>query len=249
MLQIFIILTILLGLETSSVELLNITDSDPSLFTQGFESWDDKNLLIGSGLYGKSDIGLLNIEDGTFESMDQLDNQYFGEGVTITPSGIWQLTWKSGQAFLRDSKTFEIIKTVSYETEGWGIAYDEQNDCLWMSDGTSSIYQRDAESFELLDQFELIDGQGHPVGKINELEWANGNIYANIWYTQTIAVIDPQEEKLIKTYDLSTIVDDLDLTQSQRDHMDVLNGIAHKEDNLFYLTGKNYPIIMEVRLN
>lgn len=239
----------LLGLNPSPAYLQEVFPSDASLFIQGLEKMDDYHLLVGTGLYGESKIGVLDLRNGSFKSHDQLDTKYFGEGITRTPYGIWQLTWKNGKAFLRDCQTFEVIDEKNYDSEGWGIAYDVKRDCLWMSDGTSRIYQRNAETFELMDSFEVYDGDGKPITKLNELECVDDNIYANIWYTNTIAVINVETENLIKAYDVTELIDDLDLSVEERQKMDVLNGIAHKEDNHFYITGKYFPNILEVTLN
>ena len=247
--QQFILLTMMFGLQSSPISLDKIHSSDPTLFTQGFEQINDRQLLIASGLYGQSQIGILNKQTGDFESLDTLDKSIFGEGVTQTPYGIWQLTWKNGQAFLRDSETFEVVQTVTYDTEGWGIAYDATEDCLWMSDGSDTLYQRDAQTFELLSQYHIKDGNGQSVKFLNELEYVDGRIYANIWYTQSVVAISKDTMRVEKVYDFTQILEDVKVSQAEREKMDVLNGIAHKEGRQFYITGKYYPVILEVTLN
>ncbi|SEP67814.1 Glutamine cyclotransferase [Ignavigranum ruoffiae] len=237
-----------LSIMNSPVKLVSILPSDQELFTQGFTVDKQGRILIGSGQYDQSQLGYLNPDTGTLESKVKLANEYFGEGITDTPYGIWQLTWKSGKAFLWDEQSFELTKEVAYDTEGWGLTYDAQADVLWMSDGSSTLYQRDAQNFDLLAKIQVhLDEE--PVELLNELEYANGLIYANVWYSNSIVAIDGNTGEVKKVYDLSPIIDQAKISPSQRQTMDVLNGIAHIKDNLFYLTGKYYPIIFEVELN
>ncbi|MGF3183099.1 glutaminyl-peptide cyclotransferase [Facklamia sp. P12945] len=218
-----------------------------NLFIQGFELDQEAQLLIGTGLYGESAWGYFNWEKGLLDRSIGLDNQYFGEGISLRDNELWQLTWKEGKVFKWDLKTKELVNTYEIKGEGWGLAYNEEKDLFYLSDGSSTIYTYNPDNFKLVDQVE-VNLEGEPLDQLNELEYANDAIYANIWYDNRIVKIDPQSGQILKTYDLTPMLDQLDLTAEQRETMDVLNGIAHIEADQFYLTGKNYPLIFKVEL-
>lgn len=227
-------------------ELVEVYPSDANAFTQGLELNDQEQLLLGTGLYGESTIGYLDLTTGQYNIVDQLSDNYFGEGITETKDAVWQLTWRNGIAFKRDKDTLEIIDEVNYEGEGWGLAYDGDTNTLWMSDGTSVIEQRDSETFEILDTIDVtLDGK--LVEEINELEYVNGYIYANVWYTNIIIVINPKTGVVENYYDVTALLSDY-LTAQQLKDIDTLNGIAHIADNRFYITGKLFPVVFEVEL-
>ncbi|MDO4778713.1 MAG: glutaminyl-peptide cyclotransferase [Tissierellia bacterium] len=232
----------------NGIKILNIYRSSNDAFVQGFEMIDEGKVLVGTGKYGESKIGIWDKEKQEISYKVNLDEKYFGEGITVTDKGIWQLTWKEKTAFLRDKKSFEILYSKRYETEGWGIAYDKDRDILLMSDGTNTVYLRDPITFELKDKFELFK-EGNPVSRINELEYFDGYLYANIWQTNKIVKINLQSKSIESIYDFTEVLNGLDLSPEQRSKMDVLNGIAHIEENKFYITGKLYPVIIEVELN
>lgn len=230
-----------------SIELVNTHPSDNSVFTQGIELEDDGDILVSSGLYNESSIGYLDLETGTYQAVEDLEDQYFAEGLTITPDWVWQLTWQEGVAFKRDPETLEVVDEVSYEGEGWGLAYDEDRQVLWMSDGSNRLYMRDPETFEVKGQWE-IEFEGQPLNLLNELEYANGMIYANVWYTNQVYAIDPITGEVLEVYDFTSLLEEADISQADRQTMDSLNGIAHIEDDRFYITGKLYPLVFEVSL-
>lgn len=226
--------------------LISIHPSESSAFTQGLELNQNNELLLATGLYGESKIGYLDLETGEYDVVDELAEEFFGEGLTVTSDVVWQLTWRNGVAFKRDKETLEIISTVNYDGEGWGLAYDEEKDIIWMSDGTSIIEQRDPDTFEILDSIEVSYNE-MLVEEINELEYANGYIYANVWYTDTIIAINPITGIVEYQYDFTEIIEDT-FTDQELKEIDTLNGIAHIEDNRFYVTGKLYPVVFEVEL-
>lgn len=231
-----------------TITLLNTYPSDSTAFTQGLERLADGQLLLSTGLYGKSKLGILTLKTGHYAIKNQLPSQFFGEGITQTPYGIWQLTWKEHTAFLYNPTSFQIIKTVPYVGEGWGLAYHPVKDIIYMSDGSSKIQIKDAKTFK---PKSTIDVHYHhtPISQLNELEFANGFIYANVWQTNFILKINPTTGDVVQIYDASSLLQHAMLTNEQRQNMDVLNGIAHIQDNRFYLTGKYYPVIFEVMLN
>lgn len=226
----------------SSVTLIDTYPIEEELFVQGLEIDDNGRVLLSTGLYGDSRIGYLDVEEGTFDEVDRLDSEYFGEGVTVTPSGVMQLTWKEETLFVRDVESLEVVDTVSYEGEGWGLAYDEHADGVWMSDGSNTIKLRDLDTFDVLDEIET------EYENINELEFVDGFLYANIWLSYDLIKIDVSQGEVVEVYDLEEIVYSIDMDEDKLAQMDTLNGIAHIEDDEFYLAGKNYPNLYRVRI-
>lgn len=226
--------------------LIAIHDSDENAFVQGFEVIKDDKLLMATGLYGKSFIGVFDLATQRYTIKDTLPAEFFGEGATVTPYGIWQLTWRENTAFLRSLQDLRPIHTKHYDTEGWGLAYDDANDHLYMSDGTSKLQIRNAQTFELISTLP-VRYHGKDIKFINELEFANGFIYANIWQTNFIIKIDPKNGNISQIYDVSNLLS-THLNQRVQQNIDVLNGIAHIKNDRFYITGKFYPVIFEVEL-
>lgn len=232
-------------------QLVDVHPSDSSLFVQGFEVYDE-HLIIGTGLYGESVIGILNLEDGGFDIKIELDDEMFGEGITVTDNALWQLTWKNKTAYQYDLYSFELIDTFQYEGEGWGLTYNGDDDVLYMSDGSNIIDIRDAEDFSLVDSFEVFGEFGEEFDEefafdmLNELEYVDGFIYANQWQTYNIFKIDAATGEVVAIYDLKPLIYSVELEDDEIENMDTLNGIAHIENGLFYITGKRYPYIYEV---
>ena len=225
------------------VEVIEEIDLDEALFIQGLEVYNGENLLMGLGKYEDSRIGLFNIEDRLFIKKNSEDEEieYFGEGVSIGPDkNIYQLTWRENTLLIRDYETFEIIGEKSYETEGWGLAYDndKDKDIFYMTDGSNTIYIRDSETFEIIDSFEV------EYEFLNELEYANGLLYRNVWFEDIILEIDLVKREVRHVYDLSGIAEN----ENTEDINNTLNGIAHIEDDVFYISGKNWNKIYKVDL-
>lgn len=235
-----------------AIRLLEVYPSDQQAFTQGLEVHPDlkeQQLLLGTGLYGQSSVGILDINTGEYRAVENLEDQYFGEGLTLTEDAIWQLTWKEEIAFKRDLDSFEVIDTATYKGQGWGLAYDQGRDILWMSDGSDQLTLRDPDTFDVLGTLD-VKFNGQAISHLNELEFANELIYANIWLSDQIVAINPADGNIENVYDLQALIEQVnqDFTTEQVAKMDVLNGIAHKENNIFYLTGKQYPYVLEVEL-
>lgn len=228
-----------------NLQYIDSYDLNELAFTQGLEIFKD-NLFISSGLYGESYLARIDLESGQIEDKIFLDEQYFAEGITFTPNYLWQITWREGKAFKRDPQTFEVLEEIVYPGEGWGIAYDEDLDCLWMTDGSHYIFQRDSETFALMDQYE-IHYQGRPISLLNELEYVDGYLLANIWYSPQIIAISLETFEIEAIFDVSPLIEEA-FSQDEIAKLDSLNGIAHKEDQTFYITGKYYPKIFEVEL-
>lgn len=230
--------------QAGQVQLIDSQLLEPGLFVQGLEFSPNGDLTLGTGLYGESRIGIL--EAGRFRVQDQLADHLFGEGISYSPQGLWQLTWKAGKLFQRDPVTFEVLAEYSYPGEGWGLAYDWDQDVFWMSDGSNILYQRHSEDFTLLDEV-AVSYQGEDQFFLNELEWVDGYIYANQWYQNYILQIDLESGDVVARYDLGPLIQD-QLNELELAQIDSLNGIAHIEGDRFVVTGKLYPYLFEVRL-
>lgn len=215
---------------------------DPSAFTEGLILVDGQ-LYEGTGLNGVSELRLVDLQTGEVLKSHLLGAEYFGEGVTVLGDSVYQLTWQTGTAFVYDRDTFEQTGTLSYDTQGWGLTTDGAS--LIMSDGTDEIFFRDPETFEVIRQISVRDGK-NVIANINELEYIDGVIWANIWKTNYIARIDPETGKVIDWLDLSALTQQM-LATGQR--IDVPNGIAaNPETGTIYVTGKWWPTLFEIQL-
>ncbi|MGX7144469.1 glutaminyl-peptide cyclotransferase [Facklamia languida] len=229
------------------VDLVKVIPIQDPFFIQGLELSQDGALYLGTGHYGESQVGTFDFQAGQFIPMQDLPDTYFGEGISIREDALWQLTWKEGVVLKRSLTDLGRVDQFEYSGEGWGLAYDPDRDLFWMSDGSSSLYQQDSEAFTRLDDLQ-VTWQGRPVTLLNELEYANQALYANIWYDHHIIKIDPETGQVQLIYDLDPILQDIPISPAQAQEMDALNGIAHIEADRFYLTGKNFPFLLEVHL-
>lgn len=222
-------------------QVLNTYPHNQSAFTEGL-IFEDGVLYEGTGLYEFSNLRKVELETGKVLQIRELPNQYFGEGIAIYKNKIIQLTWKSHLGFVYDKFNFELLQEFNYPTEGWGITYD--GNCLIMSDGTSTLHFLNPETFEEISRIEVYEND-IPVTKINELEYVQGEIFANIWLTDRIARINPLTGQVTGWIDLKGILSPEDYSEK----VDVLNGIAYdvKNDRLL-VTGKFWPKLFEIEL-
>lgn len=223
-------------------KIVNRLPHDPQAFTQGLV-YKDGCFYEGTGLYGHSSLRQVNPADGTVLDQVNLPYTFFGEGITIHQDRIIQLTWREHRAFVYDLASFSLLDTFTYTTEGWGITSDGKY--LIMSDGSSLLTYRDPDTFNSVLRLP-VRSNGQPVTHLNELEFINGKIFANVWLTDQIAIIDPTSGQVTAWLDLTGLLD-------PKDHpgqtVDVLNGIAYdeQEDRLF-VTGKLWPYIFEIEI-
>ena len=217
---------------------VNVYLHDESAFTQGLV-FEDGFLYEGTGLYGQSSLRRVKLETGNVTQLYSLPDNLFGEGITIFEDKIIQLTWKSGKGFVYDRSSFDLLQEFEYPTQGWGITHN--GSALIMSDGTATLYFLDPETFQTIGQVEVYDEE--PVEELNELEYINGRVYANIWKKDQIAIINPETGKVTGWIDLSGIND------SEKTTENVLNGIAYDQngDRLF-VTGKMWSQLFEIEL-
>lgn len=223
-------------------EIVNSFPHDPEAFTQGLV-YHQGYLYEGTGLYGQSSLRRVRLQDGSVEKMVELPAEYFGEGITIFQERIYQLTWREQQGFVYELANFDQIASFTYSTEGWGLTHDGEH--LIMSDGSNELTILDPNSFRPLRKV-AVQEAGKPVHNLNELEYINGEIYANVWLTDYILRIDPSSGRVTGRIDLSGLLEE----EYQEDYqVDVLNGIAYdpQGDRLF-VTGKLWPRLYEIRL-
>ena len=220
---------------------VNTYPHDPRAFTQGLVFADDL-LWEGTGLRGHSSLRKVDLKTGNILQIRQLSAQVFGEGVTIYGNRVIQLTWRARVGFVYDKKTFQLLDTFNYPTEGWGITHDGRS--LIMSDGTSTLYLLDPQTFQEVGRLEVHNRDG-PVSRLNELEYVQGEIYANVWKTDRIARISPETGEVVGWIDLEGLL----IPEDRSRRIAVLNGIAYdvKNDRLF-VTGKLWPKVFEIEL-
>ena len=182
----------------------------------------------------------VEIKSGKVLKKINLNKKYFGEGITILNNKIYQLSWKEQTAFVYDLN-FSLLNKFKYQGEGWGLTNDGQQ--LIMSDGSEYIYFRDPDTFQI-NKIIKVEVNNQSLKNINELEYLNGFIYANIWQKDYILKIDA-ESGVVKAYlDLSNILD-----QKYKETADVLNGIAYDpQTETFLVTGKLWPKIYRIKL-
>ena len=224
---------------------VNTFPHDPTAFTQGLVYEEPNYLYEGTGMWQNSDLRKVKLESGIVEQKrplnDEVGEKYFGEGVTTWEDQIIQLTWKANTGFVYDKTSFAELDQFSYPTQGWGLTHDDEH--LIMSDGTSTLRFLDPDTFVEVRNVVVSDTAG-PVVNLNELEYIQGEIFANIWRTDRIARIDPASGRVVGWIDLSGL-----LTPDEAADANVLNGIAYDvdEDRLF-VTGKYWPKLFEIEL-
>jgi glutamine cyclotransferase len=214
---------------------------DTKAFTEG--------LLIHNGqLYestGKDEswIGMVNTKTGAVDKKVILDKEYFGEGITILNNKIYQLTYTTRKGFVYDLKSFKELRQFSYKTEGWGLTHDSAN--LIMSDGSDKLYFLDTTGLSVIKTIHVTDESG-PLSDLNELEYADGFIYANVWQTDRIVKIDPATGSVKGIIDLTPLCNKV---RTSNPGVDVLNGIAwHAATKQFLVTGKYWPSVYVLKL-
>jgi len=225
---------------TYTYRVINTFPHDPAAFTQGLD-FDDGRLFEGTGRWGESTLREVELQTGAVLRSRPLDAQYFGEGITVLNGKVYQLTWQEQTGFVYDRDTFEPLQTFAYPHEGWGITHDGTR--LIVSDGTSTIRFWDAGTLQEIGHITVRDHEG-PVNRLNELEYVDGEIWANIWLTDLIARISPETGNVLGYIDLTGLLDTSTLTQP----VDVLNGIAVDDNGRIFVTGKLWPSLFEIEV-
>ena len=198
-------------------------------------------LYYSSGLYGKSVLKKINLKDNRIEKKYLHNENVFAEGISLTRNFLWQLSWREKKVFVFSIQNLKFLKTFSYRGEGWGLTHDENY--FIMSDGSEFLSYRSKKDFSLQKKKKVYfqnKSQKVFTKNINALQRVEGNIFANIWFKKVILIIDKKESKIIGAVNCQNLF----LQEKKlQDESDVLNGIAHKEKNIFYLTGKNWQNI------
>lgn len=223
-------------------EVVNSFPHDPGAFTQGLV-YHGGYLYEGTGLHGSSSLRKVRLEDGAVLKQVDLPRQFFGEGIAIFGNRIVQLTWREHQGFVYDKDTFQLIGRFTYPTEGWGITTDGKH--LIMSDGSSTLTFLDPATYSPVNKVTVRSARG-PVTLLNELEYINGEIWANVWLTDFVVRIDPGTGRVLGWVDLTGL---LDPTHKGGRNVDVLNGIAYDPQGYrIFVTGKLWPRVYEIRV-
>jgi glutamine cyclotransferase len=229
-------------------QVIKMYPHDTSSYTQGLE-WHNSTLYEGTGWVGKSKLLLTDFKTGKFTKEVPIDKTLFGEGITIFKDKIYQLTWKAHKVFVYDLKTLKKINEFEWPFEGWGLTHNDT--ALIASTGDSNIYFVDPDTFKIRRTLGITDNNGY-VSDINELEYVDGMVYANLYGKDDIVKINPVDGKVVGRLDLTSILSKNGITPDPRsiDPGYVLNGIAYnKATKTFFITGKQWPVMFEVRLN
>jgi glutamine cyclotransferase len=214
---------------------------DANAFTQGLAVEGDV-LYEGTGHYAESTLRQVELRTGKTQKSMQLPAKYFGEGITIVGDRIYQITWKENTCFVYDKQTLQFIEALRYTGEGWGLTDDETH--IYLSDGTSTIRVLDPKTFRTLRRIRVKLGR-RSLDKLNELEFVDGEIYANIWYSDQIARIDPQSGEVLGWIDCSNLYP----ARQRPDREHVFNGIAYDQAaKRMFVTGKNWPQLFEIEV-
>ena len=226
---------------TYGYEVVRVFPHDRNAFTQGLV-FHDGNFLESTGEVGHSSLRRVEIDNGGVLQKVDVPRPYFAEGIALLKGKIYQLTWQHQLGFVYDALTFEKIGQFNYTGEGWGLATDGQS--LILSDGSNRIRFLDPENFQVTRTIAVLD-RYTPVNEINELEYVQGEIYANIWHADRIARIDPKTGTVVGWIDLTGLL----ARGEVQDEEAVLNGIAYDAaSGRLFVTGKLWPKLFEIRV-
>ncbi|MGV3590328.1 MAG: glutaminyl-peptide cyclotransferase [Gammaproteobacteria bacterium] len=222
----------------ATVEVVQTYPHDPDAFTQGLVIFDGE-LYEGTGRNGQSSLRRVALDTGEVLQRRNLGSMYFGEGITIMNGRVYQLTWQSQLGFVYDRASFDLQKTFFLPGEGWGITHDGTH--LIVSDGTAQLRFLDPETQKEVKRITVTE-DGLPLNRLNELEFIDGEVWANVWYTDYIVRIDPQTGRINSKVDLGGL-------HPTRGADDVLNGIAwDAEAQRLFVTGKLWSALYEVKI-
>ena len=226
-------------------KIVNTYPHDTASFNEGLEFHND-TLYESTGQYGTSYVRKYDYKTGKVYKQTDLDKQYFGEGITILNGKLYQLTWEQETGFIYDAKTLKLEKKFKYDKkiQGWGMTNDGKH--IYHSDGTEKIWKMDPSTQKLIDYINVYSGTSK-IKAVNELEWINEKIYANIWQKDAIAVINPLSgavEGILNMIDLRKNISSKITTD------DVLNGIAYNpKTKTIFVTGKNWDKMFEITVS
>ena len=226
---------------TYGFQIVNIWPHDSNAFTQGLILSDGK-LLESTGQEGRSSLRSVELETGKVLKKVDVPEPYFAEGIALLNGKIYQLTWQHQLGFIYDAQSFQKVGQFNYQGEGWGLTTDGRS--LILSDGSNRIRFLDPSSFQVSKTITVLDG-GKQVNELNELEFVQGSIYANIWHDNRIATIDPQSGRVNSWIDLTGLMPEGDVLDPEA----VLNGIAYDQaSDKLIVTGKLWPRVYEIKV-
>ena len=227
--------------QKASFEIVKVFPHDPECYTQGL-LFDEGLFYESCGLYGESWMRIANPETGETIRATKLPAQYFAEGLALLNDKLTLLTWREGTAFVFQKDDWGEMSQFNYSTEGWGLTTD--GNALIMSDGSNTLYWLDPKSGLVIKEIH-VTLDGNPMSNLNELEYINGNILANVYMTDLILRIDPESGEVLTQIDLSG----LEPEANKAILGEVLNGIAwDKETGRLFVTGKNWDVLYEIKL-
>ncbi len=230
------------AIPTYTYEVVNTWPHDPTAFTQGL-IFHEGFLLESTGQYGESSLRKVELKTGKVSKRISVPGQFFAEGLTLLRGKLFQLTWTERKGFIYDPDTLQLQDSFSYGGEGWGLTDD--GDSLILSDGTHQLRFIDPLTFQVEKTVDVFD-EGRPLRELNELEFVDGEVYANIWHRDEIVRLDPQSGKILGRIDLKGL---LPLDGRQRNPEAVLNGIAFDEEGKrLFVTGKLWPSVFEIKI-
>ena len=219
-------------------ELVDRHPHDPKAFTQGLLFVDRDTMAESTGVYGESDVRLVDPTTGRVRERRALPKDRFGEGLAAVPGGeLVQLTWKEHVAMRWTVDGLRPAGETSYRGQGWGLTFDPDAELLLATDGSARVSRRLLETFEVASVV-TVRRAGRPVSELNELEWVDGVLWANVWESDELLRIDPESGDVTGVVDLSSLVPDLGDSDA------VLNGIAHRPGDppgRLWVTGKHWP--------
>ncbi len=236
----------LLGCEQATpsqgYQILQSYNHDSEAYTQGL-LFHDGYVFESTGRYGTSSLRKVNVETGDVVDSVAIDSTYFAEGLALVGSELVQLTWKAGIAFVYDVETLELTNRYNYSGEGWGLCFDGAS--LFMSDGSSQIFERDPQTFEILSEITILN-DGVTLPQLNELECVGEFIYANVYQSNRIVKIEKRSGQVVGEIDGYSLA----LAAEKQNSVDaVLNGIAYiEETDVFLVTGKLWKTLFAIRL-
>ncbi len=214
----------------------------PHAFTEGLLV-DDGYLYESTGLYSESKLRKIDLANGNILQEYTLQSRYFGEGIAVIGSALYQLTYKENTGFVYNKNTFKPEKSFQYSTQGWGLTTDGKR--LIMSDGTDKLQFIDPDTFQVTGYLSVTSPAHQPIYALNELEYIDGKIYANVWPTEIILIISPQSGTVEGWINIQALKPHPACMTSDC----IANGIAYDENNhALYVTGKNWPNIYLIRI-
>jgi glutamine cyclotransferase len=222
-------------------KVIGIHPHDVRAFTQGL-TWHEGGFYEGTGQEGKSQLRRVEFPSGRVLQKRNLPPEVFGEGIALAGDKIYQLTWQTRVGYVYDRASFKLLRQFTYPNEGWGLTYDGQN--LIQSDGSAILTYLDPQRLQPVRQLK-VTMNGQPLARLNELEWVNGEIWANVWQSDWVVCIDPISGQVLRYFDFKNLLPDKMRTGRE----DVLNGIAYDaEKKRLFLTGKWWPKLFEIKV-